>query len=166
MNQQRTSTTKGRKEDDLLKRLVIRHTSEDGSLSYSCIAPECNHRAAGNLQRARILKHSVKCQYMRTHDSVAFEDAVTSSRTGSLGVQLEAPSTPSCEVDASQPLKTSKLQAFSDPGPITRQGTLNLAPLRVAGKKANAEETKKYQNSVDHIIMRLICVRGLSDCHG
>lgn len=25
----------------------------------------------------------------------------------------------------------------------------------------NAKETKKFQNSVDHIIMRLICVRGL-----
>ncbi|KAF8817235.1 hypothetical protein BYT27DRAFT_7075277 [Phlegmacium glaucopus] len=46
-------------------------------------------------------------------------------------------------------------------GPITRQGTLNLTPLHVAGKKAKAEETKKFQNSVDHIIMRLICVRGL-----
>lgn len=92
----------------------------------------------------------------------AFEDAVNSSRTGSLGAQLEAPSSFEVEVQVSQPLKTSKLQAtFSDPGPITRQGTLNLGPLRVAGKKANAEETKKYQNSVDHIIMRLICVRGL-----
>jgi hypothetical protein len=165
LNQQRastSSTTKGRKEDDLLKRLVIRHTSPEGNLSYSCIAPECDHRCAGNLQRARILRHSVKCQYLRAHDSAAFEDAVNSSRTGSLGAQLEAPS--SHDVEASQPQKSSKLQAtFSDTlaGPITRQGTLNLAPLRVAGKKANAEETKKYQNSVDHIIMRLICVRGL-----
>jgi hypothetical protein len=104
------------------------------------------------LQQARILKHSVKCQHLRSHDHAAFEDAVTSSLTGSLGAQLEA----SSEADTSQPLK---LQA--DPGPITRQGTLNLAPLRVAGQKARADDIKKFQNSVDHIIMRLICVRGL-----
>lgn len=88
----------------------------------------------------------------------AFQNAVNASLAGSLGAQLEAPSKP----DTYQLPESSKLQAtFSDPGPITRQGTLNLTPLRIAGKKARAEDTKKFQNSVDHIIMRLICVRGL-----
>ncbi len=49
-------STKGRKEDELLKRLVVRHTENDGHLSYSCIAPKCGYSAAGNFQRARILK--------------------------------------------------------------------------------------------------------------
>ena len=47
------------------------------------------------------------------------------------------------------------------PDAITRQKTLDLVPLRVADKKAKAEELKKFQNSVNHIIMWLICVHGL-----
>src|SRR6266542_2793453 len=77
---QRT-TTKGHKKDSLLKRLVITHTDKDGYLSYSCIHPECGHHAAGNLQRAQILKHAVKCQHLRTHDFDTFQDAVNASAT-------------------------------------------------------------------------------------
>lgn len=60
---------------------------------------------------------------------------------------------------------TGKLKAtFPDPGPITRQGTLNLIPLHVAGKKAKAEDTKNFQKSVDHIIMRLMRTWSRSKC--
>ena len=110
----------------------------------------------GNFQRGRILKHSVKCQHLREYDFDAFQAAVNSSRTSSLGAQL---SEVSSETDTSQP---SSLQARpSESGPVSRQGTLDLIPLRDVGKKAKAENMKKFQNSVDHIIMRLICVRGL-----
>jgi len=154
---QRTST-KGCKEDELLKRLVVKHTENDGHLSYSCIAPKCGYSAAGNFQQARILKHSVKCQHLKAYDFDAFQDALTSSHTGSLGAQLEVPQASESEPHPSP----SGLQAsFSNSGTITRQKTLDLVPLHVAGKKAKAEELKKFQNSVNHIIMQLICVCGL-----
>ncbi|KAF8153914.1 hypothetical protein B0H34DRAFT_799839 [Crassisporium funariophilum] len=100
--------------------------------------------------------------HLKEHNFDAFQDAVSSSLAGSLGAQLEA--SESSKSSSSQPSKlpNSNLQAmFSDTGLVTRQGTLNLAPLQAAGKKAKAKDTKKFQNSVDHIIMRLICVRGL-----
>src|SRR5258708_10554072 len=150
-------STKGRKEDELLKRLVVRHTENDGHLSYSCIAPKCGYSAAGNFQRARILKHSVKCQHLKAFDFDAFQDALTSSCTGSLGAGLEV----SSESEAPHPSPSGLQAPFSGSGTITRQKTLDLVPLHVAGKKAKAEELKIFKNSVNHIIMRLICVRGL-----
>jgi hypothetical protein len=44
---------------------------------------------------------------------------------------------------------------------ISPEGTLNMATLRAEGAKAKALSHRKFQEEVDHIIMRLICVRGL-----
>jgi hypothetical protein len=41
------------------------------------------------------------------------------------------------------------------------QGTLDLSKLCILGKKEKDEQWKIFQAKVDHIIMRLICVRGL-----
>ena len=67
---------------------------------------------------------------------------------GSLGAQLQESSEP--------PAKDSKAR-----GLLTTQGTLTLTTLKAEGSKNKANSHKIFQQEVDHIIMRLICVRGL-----
>ncbi|KAF9549384.1 hypothetical protein CPC08DRAFT_648213 [Agrocybe pediades] len=128
-------------------------------MGWQCIAPNCDYHAKGNMQRSRILKHSVTCKELEKHDSTASKAAAAASVTGSLGHQLEAASTASQLSRVATSAQTSKPSAESRP--VIRQGTLDLVPLRAAGKAAKAAERKHFQDSVDHIITRLICVRGL-----
>lgn len=44
---------------------------------------------------------------------------------------------------------------------VKGQGTLDLGMYRACGKKDKDEQQKLFQAKVDHVIMRLICVRGL-----
>ncbi|KAG2079898.1 ribonuclease H-like domain-containing protein [Suillus cothurnatus] len=44
---------------------------------------------------------------------------------------------------------------------LRAQNTLNMADLRETGKRVKEEARQLFQDKVDHVIMRLICVRGL-----
>ena len=83
----------------------------------------------------------------------------------SLGAQLR-PSGPASGLEDSDPNTPSSslsppTTTVSKSKGTTTQGTLNLTTLRAEGNKNKANLHKKFQQEVDHIIMRLICVRGL-----
>jgi hypothetical protein len=145
----------------LLAKLVIKSEGTDGKALWKCVAPNCSKVAKGNPQQSRVLKHSATCTHLRDYDRHAYDLANKGAAGGSLAAQLEA----SASLPSIQPaLATGNTSAVFTVGPsnlISPEGTLNMATLRVEGAKVKAQSRQKYQDEVDHIIMRLICVRGL-----
>ncbi|KAF9547265.1 hypothetical protein CPC08DRAFT_769475 [Agrocybe pediades] len=158
-------STKGRKEDELCKRLVNKVVFDGGRQGYSCIAPKCGHSATGNVAKAQVLGHASKSKHLKAHDERAYNDAVAASVGDSLGARLEAAegivASATRQTQAAASASSSNASQSDSLRPVTAQGTLNLAPLQAAGKQAKALERKRFQDSVDHIITRLICVRRL-----
>jgi hypothetical protein len=97
----------------------------------------------GNAQLDRVLKHATTCKYLQVNDVDLWKEALEESGQGSLGAQMDE------ELGLEPPLKKPK------------QGKLDLGSLRQTGQKNKEEQLQLYQNKVDHVIMRLICVRGL-----
>jgi hypothetical protein len=101
------------------------------------------------------------------YDCVAYDKANSAAVNSSLGFQIinsESPTAAGSSDPANSPTTpavTHPMFTFSGDSFITSNGTLNLAPLRAAGAKAKVEANKTFQSEVDHIIMQLICVRGL-----
>jgi hypothetical protein len=89
------------------------------------------------------LKHATTCKYLQVNDIDLWKEALKESGQGSLGAQIDE------ELELEPPLKKPK------------QGKLDLGTLHQTGQKNKEEQLQLYQNKVDHIIMRLICVRGL-----
>ena len=162
-----TKSNRGRKPDQLLTKLAIKNLGADGKPFWKCIAPKCTHKAKGNIQASRVLKHSIMCMALREYDRDAYDKANSAAVNGSLGSQIINPETPiaaGSNDSADSPTTaavTRPMFMFSADSLITSAGTLNPVPFRAAGAKAKAEANKNFQLEVDHIIMRLICVRGL-----
>ncbi|KAG0700235.1 ribonuclease H-like domain-containing protein, partial [Suillus ampliporus] len=103
----------------------------------------------GNAQVQRVLKHAVACKALQEHNAELWEEAVKVSGQGSLGAKLD---------------EAAGVKEPSEPSSAKQQKVqsgLDIGTLRETGKKAKEEQHKLYQSKVDHIIMRLICVRGL-----
>ena len=84
--------------------------------------------------------HATTCKHLQANHTDLGTDALEESGQGSLGAQIE-------ESTLEPSFKKSK------------QRTLDLCPLRETGQKSK-EEQLHSQNKVDHVIMRLRCVRG------
>jgi hypothetical protein len=95
------------------------------------------------------LKHATTCKALQAHDVQLWEEAVKASGQGSLGANLDE----AVAVEESSEQPQSKRQKV--------QSSLDIKNLRETGKKVKEEQRKLFQSKVDHIIMRLICVRGL-----
>ena len=153
----------GRKPDELLTKLVVKSQGTDGKPSWSCIAPKCSYTAKGFPQNSRVLKHSASCKALREYDEDAYDDAHRAAVGGSLGSQLQQlePSAKNSESNPSFSTSSPTIVSPSGSSLLTAKGTLDLKTLRTEGSKSKANSNKKFQHEVDHIIMRLICVRGL-----
>jgi hypothetical protein len=106
----------------------------------------------GNAQLDRVLKHATSCKVLQLHDVDLWQDAIEASGQGALGAKLMV-MTPTEE----------SIELVSEPSSkkLKSQSTLDVDRLRDVGKKARDEQVQHYQARVDHVIMRLICVRGL-----
>jgi len=136
---------------ELLLALVKKYVDEKGKKFWSCIAPTCDHRQAGNAQLDCALKHATTCQHLEAHDSNLYECAIAASGNTALGAWLtRATSANNSDVLEHLP-KKAKVQG----------NTLDINKLWEAGKRSKAEQLKAYQDKVDHVIMHLICIRGL-----
>lgn len=163
-------SNRGRKPDELLAKLAVKFQGPDGKPSWKCIAPKCLHTAKGNFQQSRILKHSVSCKHLREYDRDAYDHAIRTAVGGSLGARrearrLEALETASSTIPAQvtgKPLTHASATTTGGSGNlISPDGTLNVATLRAEGAKRKSEQNEIFQDDVDLIIVRLICVRGL-----
>ncbi|KAF8154878.1 ribonuclease H-like domain-containing protein [Crassisporium funariophilum] len=127
-------SNQGQKPDDLLAKLVIKSQGTDGKPSWSS-----------------------SCMALREYDRDIYDNAHRAAVGGSLGAQIQEPDPPAG--DPHPPLSSPPTTVSS--GLVTAQGTLNLTTLQAEGAKSKADLYKKFQREVDHIIMQLICVRGL-----
>ena len=146
----------GRNPNMLAAQLVVKYVDEDNKALWRCVADGCNHSRRGNAQLDRILRHSTNCKYLRESNQSLWQEALMESRNGSLGAQLDK------EITG----ETEKLDTqTNDPAPplkkLKRQSTLDLGVFRASGRKEKEEHHKLFQAKVDHVIMRLICTRGL-----
>jgi hypothetical protein len=120
--------------------------------SWKCVARGCDHKRQGHAQLDRILKHSTQCQLLRESDHALWQEAVILSRNTSLSAQLD---------ENSDVVLANK---DSDEPPQKKQKgqmVLDVSALRLKGKKEKEEQRKIFQSKADHLIMRLICTRGL-----
>lgn len=95
------------------------------------------------------MKHAVVCKALQEHHSDLWAEAVEASAHGSLGAKLDEAS-----------VATKKSSEQPPPKKLKGQASLDIVSLRESGKTAKEEARRRYQDKVDHIIMRLICVRG------
>ena len=151
-----TAAGKGRKPNTLLNNLAKKVVASDGKDAWVCKAPNCDYTRKGYLQAERVLPHSTACTLLEESDPKLFDAACKEYRKGSVGAQLEvvAEGAPSSESIASTSSGGMSMH-------VTNAGELRRAPLVEAGKKTKVERDKRFQAEVDHIIMRLVCVRGL-----
>ncbi|PPQ80645.1 hypothetical protein CVT25_001653 [Psilocybe cyanescens] len=150
-------SNRGRKSNDLLVKLVIKSQGTDNTPTWSCVAPMCSHTAMGFPQNSRVLEHSASCTALREYDRAIYDEAHRAAVSGSLGAHLKESESPAGYLHSPSPSPAT----VSSNSLITTQGTLNLTTLQAEGAKSRADSHKKFQQQVDHIIVRLICVRGL-----
>ena len=91
-----------------------------------------------------------------------YQEAVELLSAQSLSAKLEELTGADSDLTASA--SRDSMPSGSAPPPAKKlkgQATLDVSQLQGAGKKKKEEARKTFQLKVDHIIMRLICVRGL-----
>ena len=133
-----------------MSRLVIKYYNDmTQKNSWGCVVPDCNFIRQGNAQLDRALKHATTCDLLQDYDKDLWNEALDESGQGSLGARIGGESHP---LPLEHPSKKLKRNG---------QGTLDVDQLRQTGQKTKEEKLKLYQAKVDHVIMRLMCVRGL-----
>ncbi|CDO75802.1 hypothetical protein BN946_scf184934.g17 [Trametes cinnabarina] len=145
---------------------------------WTCIAPYCDYRASGFPSEPRVFKHASTCEKLRNSHPDVHASIVDAQSTGSLGAKISdingsenrsgtqdcdshqqtAHSTPSASL-SSVP-SSSEPPAVPVPKKLKTEGTLDAFVAQGVKQKRTAQRAA-LQQSVDHIIMRLICVRGL-----
>ena len=149
----------GRSPNDLMARLDLKYQNEKmKKKSWHCVAPNCDMVRQGNAQLDRVLKHATTCKALQLHNIDLWREAIEVSGQSSLGAKLAEEL-----VEAQEKYPTEGTS--NPPGPplkkLKSQTSLNVDQLRDVGKKKKDEQLSLYKARVDHVIMRLICVRGL-----
>jgi hypothetical protein len=134
---------------------LVDKITTDGKQSWACKSSECDFVRQGNASLARCLKHAISCKFLEKSHPKAFEAAGKAAGECSLGATLEAAAETESSAIGAPSGNTSKRQKMDG------QSTLNVNQIREAGKQKKAELHELWQNKVDHVIMRLVCVRGL-----
>jgi hypothetical protein len=152
----------GRTPNDLVARLVTKYRNEKTKKnSWRCVAPKCDMVRQGNAQLDRVLKHATTCKDLQVHDVDLWREAITASGQSSLGAKLEEEPVAAPE-KVSTGIEPEGSRADKPPlKKIKSQTILDVDQLRDVGKKKKEEQLRLYKDRVDHVIMRLICVRGL-----
>ncbi|RDB28214.1 hypothetical protein Hypma_001371 [Hypsizygus marmoreus] len=148
----------GRTPNDVMSRLVIKYIGDNNKRSWGCVASKCDYQAKGNAALDRVLKHATKCKVLAAYDPELYQMAIEESVSGSLGVRLSK--CQNTEGEAAGTAEASGHQGTAQKKPA-QSNQLDLTQLRKAGGKRKEEEMKHFQLKVDHVIMRLICIRGL-----
>jgi hypothetical protein len=123
----------------------------DEKSSWGCVASGCTFLRQGNAQLERALKHATTCKILQADHVELWQQAIQESGDNSLGARLKKDlAAEDIPMEVEPPMK--RLRA---------QNTLNMADLQETGKRVKEEARQLFQDKVDHVIMHLICVRGL-----
>ena len=153
----------GRTPNELVARLVTKYRNEKTKKnSWRCVAPNCDMVRQGNAQLDRVLKHATTCKALQAHDVDLWREAITVSGQSSLGAKLEEEPVAQAGPGPENGIDSEGSQAGKPPlKKFKSQTILDVDQLREVGKKKKEEQRRLYKDRVDHVIMRLICVRGL-----
>jgi len=150
---------RGRRPDSLAERLAYKFDHpDDGKPAWGCRATGCPYNVKGHRSIPRVLRHMTEpCTFLRDQNPELYAEAVEAASGNSLGGQLEKSEGTIPDKDTEEDTKSSGglLQHVSS------DGKLKAGPLLEAGRKRKAEEKEKLNLEVNHIIVRLISVRGL-----
>jgi hypothetical protein len=140
-----------------MSKAITKGTLNSGKKYWECISSDCRYRASGNAQQDRVYKHAAGCEALgRTHSAV--RQAIVDLQSGtSLGALLQQGSASNSH---SEPPSS---RASSPVLPATKQKVEGKIQnwAREGRKVKRREERERTQQLVDHLIMQLICVRGL-----
>ncbi|KAF9521628.1 hypothetical protein CPB83DRAFT_900472 [Crepidotus variabilis] len=119
-----------------------------------------NQLVEGNVQARRVLGHAMHCVSLMQNHSSLHKEVLKEMSDSSLGAQLKAKSGGPSGISKVMDIPTASENTGLD-AHVAHDGKLRLEPLKVAGAKKKEEQRKVLNQKVNHIIMRLICVRGL-----
>lgn len=155
----------GRPEDKLLSKLTTKWIHNDtGALYFTCVAVTtgCGFVRAGNAARHRILPHVPKCKYLSAELKALGDNQAASMSLGKRNA-IEASSIS----DRPSSIPSSSSSSATPPAPVIPKTT-------PTGLEANAQAgaskflidvtdtgRKKLKATLDHHILKLICVNGL-----
>jgi hypothetical protein len=115
----------------------------------------------GNLQSARLIRHTLDCHNLRTQNPDLYDEVVDSAANNSLGALL----TDLGQKDTAG-LCTRALEILKQLDPqkpkTGDQSQLPLDTFRAAAKRKRTELIENLQAEADHLILQLICVCGMS----
>ena len=133
--------------NELLNKIVSK-SNDQGHKSWSCIA--CGIKYAGNAQFGRAIRHAKDCQKLQENHPELWSQVLEAGSNASLGAQIEASDKAVDSASRSEPQpKKARIIGF------------DLDQMRQKGKEKQKTHWENYQKKIDHIIMRLITVRGL-----
>ncbi|KAF9497418.1 hypothetical protein BDN71DRAFT_1494751 [Pleurotus eryngii] len=139
---QEKEVKKGRRANDLALQLAVK-----GDGWWECVA--CGLRRSGNMQMSRILRHASTCSKLEGYDSTLRKAAVNASSDSSLGAKATGAD------------KTNRELGSMKPSQGRSKDRLDITPFIEAGKRSRREADAQFQNSVNLLIVRLICSCGL-----
>jgi hypothetical protein len=146
-----------------MNKAITKGSLNMGKKYWECISSDCRYRASGNAQQDRVYKHAAGCEALgRTHPKV--RQAIVDLQSGtSLGALLQQESAASASNSHSEPLSSrasSPVLPATIPTKQKVEGNIrNWA--REGGKAKKRQESDRTQQLADHLIMQLICVRGI-----
>ena len=144
----------GRNPNELMARLVIKYHQEKKN-SWRCVAPSCDFVRQGNAQYDHSIKHAITCKALQVHDLDLWAEVIKVSGQSALGAKLAiASAADKEELDTQQALEPTQKKARA-------QSTLDIGQLRNVGQRGKEESWQLFQAKVDHVVMRIICVRGM-----
>ncbi|KAM6488823.1 Ribonuclease H-like domain containing protein [Amanita muscaria] len=151
---------RGRNTSGVVKKFVKKY-SDSKNNSWECIST-CGTVRKGNAQISRILAHASTCNVLKQEFPELHQEAVELSSAESLSAKLEQLTGADSDPKVASASRDSTPSGSAPPAKkLKGQATLDISQLQGAGKKKKEETRKAFQLKVDHIIMRLICVRGL-----
>jgi hypothetical protein len=140
-----------------MNKAVTKGTLNTGKKYWACVSSDCGYRASGNAQQDRVYKHAASCEALgRTHPDI--RQAIVDLQSGtSLGAILQQESASNFHSElpsprALSPVPSAKKQKVE--GDLWKWA-------REGGKAKKKEERERTQQLADHIIMQLLCVRGM-----
>ena len=139
-----------------MNKAITKGTLDTGKKFWKCISSDCRYRASGNAQQDRVYKHAAGCEALgRTHPDVrqAIVDLQSGTSLGAALLRQESNfySEPPSPRASSPPPSAKKQKVEGDIQTWAREG----------GKAKKREERERTQQLADHMIMQLICARGL-----
>lgn len=138
--------------------------AKNGRMWWKCVmSPRgCDHVQAGNTQLDRVVKHSVKCKYLQSEKNNLWEECVVMWDEWSLGAKIEKADNEGRSGQGGDNRDEVKEDVLGEPASErSHQGQLNVMQLKKAGKKEKKRMQQLYQDHVDLVIMKLICVCGV-----